>query len=369
MRFTSEEAVWPSKPTMNRSPTRRTLSRMGPPSAAEPLAHGVADLLAVGGLASRLQRGQRGLDGLAHVLRRRGPRLRDGRLGRGVDVRLRRFRGQVLLQDLDLRLLLAHQLRAAGLAEVEDGVLALLDQALQDLHGLRVVERRLLLDLPVHEGGLGHPQRRGARRVPGLHGRGQVYADALGQRLRLVHARPQDIAHPPRRVSALSFGPMSRPAPPRRTAVVLAFLAAALPALAAPSLVRLAEAFAGEIVRAARGRPVEVAVPEDRTGRGASLALDLRALVLDRLRGRATVADSGPRLRVQSVLSETATGLVVSARVVEEPGERLVDLLSASVAAALSLLALSPVRPPPAPATVDVVSMARTPPLDSPVLD
>lgn len=162
---------------------------------------------------------------------------------------------------------------------------------------------------------------------------------------------------------------MSRPAPPRRTAVVLAFLAAALPALAAPSLVRLAEAFAGEIVRAARGRPVEVAVPEDRTGRGASVALDLRALVLDRLRGRATVADSGPRLRVQSVLSETATGLVVSARVVEEPGERLVDLLSASVAADLSLLALSPVRSPPAPATVDVVSMARTPPLDSPVLD
>jgi hypothetical protein len=162
---------------------------------------------------------------------------------------------------------------------------------------------------------------------------------------------------------------MSRPAPPRRTAVVLAFLAAALPVLAAPSLVRLAEDFAAEIVRAARGRPVEIAVPEDRTGRGSSLALDLQALVLDRLRGRATVTESGPRLRVRSVLSETATGLVVSARVVEEPGDRLVDLLSASVPADSSLLALTPLRSPPAPATIDVVSMARTPPLEGPVLD
>jgi hypothetical protein len=165
---------------------------------------------------------------------------------------------------------------------------------------------------------------------------------------------------------------MSRPAPPRRTAVVvalLAFLAAALPALCAPSLVRLAEDFAAEIVRAARGRPVEIAVPEDRTGRGGSLALDLRALLVDRLRGRATVTVSGPRLRVQSVLSETATSLVVSARVVEEPGDRLVDLLSVSVPADLSLLPLSSVRPPPAPAALDVVSMGRTPPLDMPVLD
>jgi hypothetical protein len=162
---------------------------------------------------------------------------------------------------------------------------------------------------------------------------------------------------------------MSRPAPPRRTAVALAFLAAALPVLAAPSLVRLAEAFAAEVVRAARGRPVEIAVPEDRTGRGAALALDLRALALDRLRGRATVTESGPRLRVQSVLSETASGLVLSARVVEEPGGRLVDLLSASAPADFSLLALSPMPAPAAPATIDVVSMGRTPPLDGPVLD
>jgi hypothetical protein len=162
---------------------------------------------------------------------------------------------------------------------------------------------------------------------------------------------------------------MKGPAPPRRAAVVLAILASALPAAAAPALVRLADGFAAEVVRAARGRPVEVAVPEDRTGRGAVLALDLRSLVLDRLQGRATVTDSGPRLRVQSVLSESATGLVVSARIVEEPGGRLVDLVSVSAPADETLFALSPLRDPPAPTAVHVVSTGRTPPLEGPVLD
>ena len=157
--------------------------------------------------------------------------------------------------------------------------------------------------------------------------------------------------------------------PPRRAAFVLAALAFALPAAGAPALVRLAEGFADEIVRAARGRPVEVAVPEDRTGRGAAVALDLRALVLDRLQGRATVTESGPRLRLVSVLAETGTGLVVSARVVEEPGERLVDLLSVSVPADESVLTVAPVRPRSGPAAIDVVSTGRTPPLEEPVLD
>lgn len=162
---------------------------------------------------------------------------------------------------------------------------------------------------------------------------------------------------------------MKGPAPPRRAAVVLAILASALPAAAAPALVRLAEGLAAEVVRAARGRPVEVGVPEDRTGRGAALALDLRALVLDRLQGRATVAESGPRLRVQSVLSESAAGLVVSARIVEEPGGRLVDLVSVSAPADETLLALSPLLDPPAPAGIRVLSTGRTPPLEGPVLD
>ena len=151
--------------------------------------------------------------------------------------------------------------------------------------------------------------------------------------------------------------------------MVFAILASALPAAAAPALVRLAEGFAAELVRAARGRPVEVAVPEDRTGRGAALALDLRALVLDRLQGRATVTESGPRLRVQSVLSESATGLVVSARIVEEPGGRLVDLVSVSAPADETLHALAPLRDAPSPGDIHVLSTGRTPPLDEAVLD
>jgi hypothetical protein len=161
---------------------------------------------------------------------------------------------------------------------------------------------------------------------------------------------------------------MKGPAPPRRAAVVLAILAFAPPAAAAPALVRLAERFAAEVVRVAQGRPVEVAVPEDRTGRAAA-ALDLQALVLDRLRDRATVRGSGPRLRVQSVLSEGATGLVLSARVVEEPGGRLVDLLSVSAPTDESVVALSPLPPPESTAAFDVRSTGQTPPLDEPVLD
>jgi hypothetical protein len=162
---------------------------------------------------------------------------------------------------------------------------------------------------------------------------------------------------------------MKGPAPPRRAAVVLAVLAFASPAAAAPALVRLAEGFAGEVLRVARGRPVELAVPEDRSGRGAALALDLHALVLDRLQGRAAIRGSGPRLRVRSVLSETSAGLVLSARVVEEPGGRLVDLLSVSAPADEGVFALSPVPAPPAPAVIDVRSTGRTPLLEDAVLD
>ena len=160
---------------------------------------------------------------------------------------------------------------------------------------------------------------------------------------------------------------MKGPAP-RRAAVVLAILASAPPAAAAPALVRLAGGFAAEVVRVAQGRPVEVAVPEDRTGRPA-LALDLQALVVDRLRDRAVLRASGPRLRVQSVLSQAAGGLVLSARVVEEPGGRLVDLISVSAPTDESVVALSALPAPSAPAAFDVRSVERTPPLDEPVLD
>src|SRR5262249_9081718 len=133
-------------------------------------------------------------------------------------------------------------------------------------------------------------------------------------------------------------------------------------------LARLAATLADEIVDVAKGRPVELAVPEDRTGRGAAVALDLRALVAARLDGRATLTDTGPRLRIASVLSEHPHRLVFSARVVEDPGDRLVDLLSASVEVDDTWLALAPERLSPAGSTFDLLSSTRTPALDSPVL-
>jgi hypothetical protein len=154
---------------------------------------------------------------------------------------------------------------------------------------------------------------------------------------------------------------------PRACVALLCFLLAA-PARAASPLARLASTLADEIVAAAKGRPVELAVPEDRTGRGAAVALDLRALVAARLEGRVALAETGPRLRIASVLSENSHRLVFSARVVEDPGDRLVDLLSASVEADDTLLALAPERVAAAGHAFDVLSSTRTPALEAPVL-
>lgn len=156
---------------------------------------------------------------------------------------------------------------------------------------------------------------------------------------------------------------------PVASRAALALLLAAAPARAGSPLARLAQALADQIAGVAKGRSVELAPPEDRTGRGAALGLDLRALVAARLEGRVAVDDAGPRLRIVSVLSETPRRIVVSARVVEEPGGRLVDLLSASVETDETLLGLSPERLPTAPRTIDVLASNRTPPLDAQVLD
>jgi hypothetical protein len=72
---------------------------------------------------------------------------------------------------------------------------------------------------------------------------------------------------------------------------------------------------------------------------------------------------------VRSVLSETPAGLVVSARVVEEPGSHLVDILSVSAPTDETALPLSPLPAPPAPAAVEVLSSSRTAQIDGPILD
>lgn len=132
-------------------------------------------------------------------------------------------------------------------------------------------------------------------------------------------------------------------------------------------LTRLAEAVSLEILRTAEGRPVEILPPEDRAGRP-GLALDLLALVLERLKGRVALADTGARLRIVSVLSEAPGRLLFSARVNDEPGGRLLDVLSLSVTADPALLSLIPLPSGATPQGLDVIASLRTPPLESPAL-
>jgi hypothetical protein len=139
-------------------------------------------------------------------------------------------------------------------------------------------------------------------------------------------------------------------------------------AAAASAASRLAQAFCEQVAAVAAGRPVELAPVEDRSGRGASFALDLSALVGARLGGRVALAQQGARLRIAPVLTEGAGRLVLSARVVEEPEGRLIDILSASVETAGEALPLIPARAPAA-SEVDVASLSWTPPLDGPVLE
>lgn len=154
------------------------------------------------------------------------------------------------------------------------------------------------------------------------------------------------------------------------TAVAVLVLGAAVSfAAAAAPLSRLADTLADGIVAAARGRAVEVGTPEDRTGSGGSLALDLQSLLRARLDGRVRLATSGPRLRVDSVLAEGPGRLWVSARLTEEPGARLVDVLAASAESDPMLLSLVPAGPAGGAGPLAVIASRRTPLLEGRVLD
>ncbi len=157
-------------------------------------------------------------------------------------------------------------------------------------------------------------------------------------------------------------------APFHRAAFALGGLLLAAAALADSPLARLAGSAADEIVRTAKGAAVELPATEDRTGRG--LALDLHALVLARLKGRVAMANSGPRLRIASVVSETPGRLSFSARVLDEPGGALVDLLSISVPAGGGDISFAPQRPlAPNAAKLEIAGSHRTPALAATILD
>ena len=135
------------------------------------------------------------------------------------------------------------------------------------------------------------------------------------------------------------------------------------------SLARLADAFAREVAREARGRAVELSPTLDRTGRGASLALDFDDLARARVGALARLASDGPRLQVRPVLAEAPGKVIVSARLVEQPSGELQDVLSVSIEADAALLALS-ARPPAATAgQVDLVGSSQSAPIAGRVLD
>jgi len=145
----------------------------------------------------------------------------------------------------------------------------------------------------------------------------------------------------------------------RALAAVLVLAAAASPVA---TLGRLADAVAAEIVRVSAGRPVDLSPPEDRTGAG--LGADLDTLVRSRLEGRVTLASSGPRLSVASVVAEVGSRLVWSARVVEEPSAALVDVISVSGSWDPGLLPLVPSRGGAGAEGVDVLDRVTTPPIE-----
>lgn len=150
--------------------------------------------------------------------------------------------------------------------------------------------------------------------------------------------------------------------------VVLGVPSAARDDESRPATVRLAERVAEQLARLARGRALQVDMPEDRAD-GAASASDLRALVESRLSGRARVSSEGPRLRLASVLSTSAGRLRLSGRVTDEPEGRLVDLISVSVE---SDSGSAPLRPGsgvrPATGAIEVTASAVAATLPGPAL-
>ena len=132
-------------------------------------------------------------------------------------------------------------------------------------------------------------------------------------------------------------------------------------------LAALADRAAGELLRIAAGRPIQVDLPDDRTGM-AGAALDLTSLVEARLRERAVVARSGPRVRLSAALGRSATRVRLVGRVTAEPGGALVDVLAVSAEVDPDVLELAALPRPPR-GTVAVVSSTVSAPVGARVLD
>ena len=140
--------------------------------------HHAAHDLAVG--AAARPRRQPAHD-LAEVAGGRGAGRGDALVDEGGDLRLGQGLGQVVAEDVDLRLLLGREVLAPGPAERLDRLAARLDLAGQ--HGQElVVGQGLRLPLLDVVGGVDrHPQDVAAQRITAAHGGGDVGLDAISK--------------------------------------------------------------------------------------------------------------------------------------------------------------------------------------------
>jgi len=172
------------------------------------------------------------------------------------------------------------------------------------------------------------------------------------------------------RSTSVAMGEGYHPGYPSRVlrgVTLLLFLAAPPPrSEAGTAVARLAAEMATAVLGVARGRAVEVA-PSAEGGLPAGAA-DWRALLLARLEGHVALTADGPRVRVEWVVSEAPSRLLASARLVEEPGERLLDIVSVSAPWDEGTVPLAPLRPVSPRTTVDVLATSRSAPLDGVVL-
>src|SRR5689334_19682535 len=137
-----------------------------------------ADDLAVGAAA-----GPRGEPAhhLAEITGAGGARGRDPLVDEGVDLGLRQCLGQVVAEDVDLRLLLGGKVRAATLLVRLDGLASGLDLARQDREELVLGQRPLVRLLEVVGGVRDHAQDVTTQRVATAHGGGDVGLDSFSK--------------------------------------------------------------------------------------------------------------------------------------------------------------------------------------------
>src|SRR5207245_2339506 len=145
-------------------------------SLAQPLAHAVAEHLAVNGFSFQARLGR--FDYGAHLLGGVGVRFGDGRFDRLLELRIAGSSGQIAFDDSNFLGFFISQVGAPAAAELLDRFSTLLDQGLQHLERLGILEWADLLDFLVLERSLEHAEHTQTELCLGYHGLSLVYLDA-----------------------------------------------------------------------------------------------------------------------------------------------------------------------------------------------